>query len=285
MTCLSIGGFSIRLDIPPVHLQRLTDFLLPFLSQKSPSDAFGFRVETAPEPIPPGGPAAREQVVYCEHSATEFDLLSPRFRLAVALEKRQCTLRCAAPADDEVSVVYHGLKWFVTYLAMFNGGIPLHSSCIADGDDGYVFSGAPETGKSTIARLLTNDRPDLIRGSDELNLILVGEESVRVAPTPFVSSAGCSRFSGHRRLRHIFFLRHASRHSVDMLDYTQSFRHILKNCHMQAGPRKMGERLLSSIESAAASVPCGILYFNNDRSFAPFFNDYVKAIHEAASQP
>ena len=283
MQYLTIGNINASLDIPPLWRERIGSHLSPFLSAPQvPADAF-FSTEQVEGPISLDGAVKRNMVYYRENGTFDFDLLTPDFRLHIDLNRRKGSLYMA-PLTEYTSIIYNAIKWFMTFVAIHDGGVPLHSSLVTDGQDGVLFSGPSGSGKTTIARLCTEAPALLQQGSDELNFIFTAGRKTVVAPTPFLSSGSACRFTGSKSLQRIFFLRHASRHSIKMLDLKRSFHELLKNMYSQPGPRILNERLLSSLEKIAVSVPCGVVSFNNDLSVGEFFTSEWMRFHAPALQ-
>jgi len=107
-----------------------------------------------------------------------------------------------------------------------HGALCLHSAAVARGDDGFLFLGASEAGKSTISRLSYDiGYPAL---GDDLNFIIGNETDYYLAasPSPIISPVG---YSFRRpKLRGIFTLVQDKHNTLNPLHPMQVARTIFK---------------------------------------------------------
>ncbi|MBN1308689.1 MAG: hypothetical protein JXA18_12270, partial [Chitinispirillaceae bacterium] len=278
MIYVTVGNLTVSLDLPASRREGICKHLSPFISFSAAPSAASFVVEPADAVFSLDGTVKRGMLYYREYTPRIFELLTEKFRLHIDLDGKVSVLHLVPSPADHSSIVYNAIKWFVTFMVIDEGGVPLHASLVADGGDGMLFSGPSGSGKSTIARLLTEEPTPLQRGSDELNCIFRESGELRVAPTPFVSSGLKGRFTVSKDLKRIYFLRHAlQRHSIETLEVRRSFYHLLKNSYALAGPGVLVEKLFSSLQAVAASIPCGILSFKNDPSVGAFISQITTA--------
>jgi hypothetical protein len=283
MQFFSAGNLTLSLDLPSPFQERINILLTSFLSPETQPVTATFTVKPAYGSFTVDDATKRGTFYYREYSPYVFDILERHFNLHIDLCNRSGSLQIDPSAIDQPSIIYNSIKWFMTFIVIYEGGVPFHSSLIADSNDGILFSGASGSGKTTIAQLLTTGtgrQP----GSDELNLIFPGSGFCTVAPTPFVSSGGRCGFNREKKLTKIFFLRHASQHSIEMLNLKQSFYHLLKNSYTLAGTRILTERLFCTLQNIAETVPCGLLHFKNENSVGPFLLNQGKDVHAPALQ-
>jgi hypothetical protein len=283
MQHFSAGNLTLSLDLPSPFQERISILLAPFLSPDTQPVTATFTARPATGPFAVDTAAKRGTFFFREHNPHVFDLLTRHFNLHIDLCNRSGSLQIDPLEIDQPSIIYNSIKWFMTFMVIYDGGVPLHSSLIGDLNDGILFSGVSGSGKTTIVKLIKT-AAGREQGSDELNLIFPGSGSCTVAPTPFVSSGGRCGFNGKKILTKIFFLRHASQHSIEMLDLKQSFYHLLKNSYALAGTRILTERLFCALQNVAETVPCGILHFKNERSIGPFLMNKRKVENAPALQ-
>lgn len=279
MISLSTGTVEIQISLPGEFNDRITGLLDPFVSHSSFTSPFIFNVEISPGQFSLDNFNKRASLCYRETNDLEFELRSPVFSLFLSLEKQNGLLRITETADSKSSIIFNSVKWLLTYITIHQGGIPLHSALIASETEGILFSGASGTGKSTLARIVTSPGIRLRLGSDELNLVLPEENGYFTIPTPFSSTGEASQFVDRKIMKKVFFLRHASQNSVRMLQSKESFHNILKNTYTMTGTRYFSDLLMDSSAKFAATVPCGILNFRNDRSIRTFLHNEWESDH------
>ncbi len=283
MQHFSAGNLTFLLDLSSPFQERINILFTSFLSPDTQPVTATFSVKPAKGPFTVDAATKRGTFYFREYNPYVFDLLTRHFNFHIDLCIRSGSLQIDPSAIDQPSIIYNSIKWFLTFIVIYDGGVPLHSSLIADLNEGILFGGASGSGKTTIAQLLTTGTGRQA-GSDELNLIFPGSGFCTVAPTPFVSSGGRCRFNREKKLTKIFFLRHASQHSIEMLNLQQSFHHLLKNSYALAGTRILTERLFCALQNIAETVPCGILHFKNERSIGPFLMNEWKGENAPALQ-
>jgi hypothetical protein len=109
------------------------------------------------------------------------------------------------PDEHSYLTIYGYSLFLATRWHVERGGLCLHSAAVARGRDGFLFLGASEAGKTSVARLSASaGRPAL---GDDLNFVIRDEENgylLAAAPSPQLSPVGYSPF--RPRLRGVFTL-------------------------------------------------------------------------------
>lgn len=135
-----------------------------------------------------------------------------------------------------------------------------HSSAVAFGDDGFLFTGHSEAGKSTMVKMLRG-RAEIL--CDDRNIVRLGPGGLRVHGTwshgevPDVSP-------GSGRLRAICLLAKDSRNEAVPLGRREAYTHLLDVLVKPFTPPDWWAATLDLIGRAVAEVPCYTLHF--DRS-------------------
>ena len=266
---LPVAGRNFALTIP----ERLHPILYPHfepfsLRENIPYDTV-FTAEYTSRLPSFKGAVPRDNLYYREKSSDIFSLSDHRFELEVNLDRKEAFLSLIPDNSDEAALVFNAFKWFITFITIFDGNLPMHSSLVADTDGGKLFCGESGKGKSTISTLIAQTVPSSVRGSDELNIISP-QEPMQVYPTPFISSGGKGILTEPVVLRHVFFLEHAPRHRVESISATRIFSRLLSNVYHLPGNKLLTDRMMDTISVLSRKSSFFNLFFNNDPSIAYF---------------
>lgn len=141
------------------------------------------------------------------------------------------------------------------------GGLILHASAIAAHGRAWVFAGMSGAGKSTIATMLTEARPSLIKLSDELVIVKPREQGGFAAHvTPFIGGRGLP----HRTVvpvQGIHFLRQASHHHRARLAWTDALRELMRHVLVYVVEPGTASSVLAAASALAREIPCHHLEF------------------------
>lgn len=140
-----------------------------------------------------------------------------------------------------------------------DGGLLLHAAGISSQNQGYVFTGASGTGKSTIAQLFA-DQGALIL-SDERVILRRQRASVTVYGTPWVGS-GQYAAQASRTLTGLYGIHHGEhRHCLEPLSPTKTMSLLLQQAFLPHWDREAMEATLDFLASLTAHIPCYSLAF------------------------
>jgi hypothetical protein len=140
-----------------------------------------------------------------------------------------------------------------------DGGLLLHAAGISIHDQGYVFTGASGTGKSTIAQLFA-DQGALIL-SDERVILRQEGRSISVYGTPWVGS-GHYAAQASQTVTGLYGISHGEQHHrLDPLSPTKIMSLLLQQAFLPHWDRAAMEGTLDFLTSFTAHIPCFSLAF------------------------
>ncbi|MBN1578966.1 MAG: hypothetical protein JW913_20560 [Chitinispirillaceae bacterium] len=282
---VSLCGTVFGIDIPPEYLTALLPLFDPFNVVSGNREGAMFTVASTGRPFDPEGASPRGDVFYRDNGPERFSLFGPLFELSVSLDTRSGTLHIREPvAGNAGALIFNAFKWFVTYIALGEGGLPLHSSLIRREDGcGLLFCGPSGRGKTTIRRFLSSAHPDWRCGSDELNIVYPSADAITVSPTPFVSHGGACGFSEATAVHSISFLKHDRYHHVEPLSSREVYFQLLKNTYLIPGNNFLAERMFDTITCLSKYTFFISLYFSNDASIAAYLERQREQMYEVSA--
>jgi len=167
-----------------------------------------------------------------------------------------------------IAPLYLFLRFILSVYLPFKGGFVLHSNSILKGGKCFLFSGKPQSGKSTVARLSSNY--EIL--SDDFSIVRKMGGFFRAFGSPFwghveargeniKNALGCASIAG------IYFLSKDTNVYAEKLGRKESVFKIIENMAILSKDRDANARLLSLADEFACAVNCGILHFKLDNSF------------------
>jgi hypothetical protein len=140
-----------------------------------------------------------------------------------------------------------------------DGGLLLHAAGVSIQDQGYVFTGASGTGKSTIAQLFANQGALIL--SDERVILRRQGAGVTVYGTPWVGS-GQYAAQASRLVTGLYGISHGEhRHRLEPLSPTKTISLLLQQAFLPHWDRVAMEATLDFLASLTAHIPCFSLAF------------------------
>lgn len=139
------------------------------------------------------------------------------------------------------------------------GGVMLHASSVVDRRGAWVFCGASESGKTTVAHL-AGERPVL---SDETTAIRRQGTGYLACATPFFGEAGPvpAQASGEAPLTALFFLAKSTRFAHRRLARRDAVQRAFPQVFLPKRVPAMAEAILANLDALTAAVPCFELEF------------------------
>ncbi|MEO7863725.1 MAG: hypothetical protein ABIU05_25495 [Nitrospirales bacterium] len=192
-------------------------------------------------------------------------LLQPRARAHISADYR--TVRAWVLPDFQMGQVgWSPMHLFnpivevclLSRLAL-DGGLVLHAAGVSFQEQGYVFTGASGTGKSTIAQLFA-DQGALIL-SDERVILRRQGAHVTVYGTPWVGS-GQYAAQASQSVTGLYGIGHGEhRHRLEPLSPTKTISLLLRQAFLPHWDRVAMEATLDFLASLTTHVPCFSLAF------------------------
>jgi hypothetical protein len=213
----------------------------------------------------------RNDYFYIQENGMVFTIGNDQFMLRVSLDEKRASASIAesGPYTDR-AIAWACIKWYLSFLIIENGGVPLHSSSVFRNGKSLLFIGRSGTGKSTISRLLSERWQ---KGSDEYNAVFSDNAGIlRICTTPFTSSSGGGFFPEENSLNGVFFLEKADHNKIEVIkSNAEKYFYILENIYTKPANAFLGAKILENIARIPDCVPCNKLYFINDQTIASFF--------------
>jgi len=140
-----------------------------------------------------------------------------------------------------------------------DGGLLLHAAGISFQEQGYVFSGASGTGKSTIAQLFADEGALIL--SDERIILRQHDSMITVYGTPWVGS-GQYAAQASQSVTGLYVISHGEhRHRLEPLSATKTMSLLLQQAFLPHWDRMAMEATLDFLASLTAHIPCFNLAF------------------------
>lgn len=153
-------------------------------------------------------------------------------------------------------------------LLAYARGVELHAVGLAWNGQGDVFCGISGAGKSTTARLWS-DEPDVEILSDDRIIVRKQGGRFRLYGTPWHGDA-CFASPASAPLRRVFLLRHGVENSVRRLSAAEAVRRLSLCSFFPYWNREGVAFSLSFLEDMTITLPCYELTFVNDHSVVDF---------------
>ena len=162
-----------------------------------------------------------------------------------------------------------------------DGGLLLHAAGVSIQDQGYIFTGASGTGKSTIAQLFA-DQGALIL-SDERVILRRQGAGITVYGTPWVGS-GQYAAQASQTLTGLYGISHGEhRHRLEPLSQTKTMSLLLQQAFLPHWDRAAMEATLDFLASLTTHTPCFSLAFLKQADVIGILQTRSASVEEAVS--
>lgn len=279
------GEHSVELELPagPYRLNGLSAGQLDQVAAKFGDRAGDPVAETSIEvatfqvpadeflPHPKGGVVYRMQFDY---GPSRVRCVTHDFIGLMGLDPVGRPTRCGIFSGDEAGLLDHGslenlLRVVMSYSALAQGGLLLHSAAVLRDGRAFVFVGSSGAGKSTVSRL--SDTRGMGVLSDDINVLLPDPNSSSSFVIEQVPFAGDFRDAPTVRGRHqvaaILELRQAQRHGVEPITCARASALLSAHAPFVNGDPARSESLLATSASLAAGLTTNRLDFLPDAGF------------------
>ena len=158
----------------------------------------------------------------------------------------------------------------VNYLAQ-GRGIIIHGCGIKKNDRGFLFAGESGAGKTTMARIWSQES-DVEVLSDDRTIIRKKDDHFVMYGTPW-HGEGKFGSPGSVKLDQIFFINHARENSIMKSNNAQSVTQFLQCSFPPFWDTAGMEYSMDVFSELAAAIPCQLLSFKPDKSIVEFIDN------------
>ncbi|GBF75998.1 hypothetical protein PA598K_04437 [Paenibacillus sp. 598K] len=170
--------------------------------------------------------------------------------------------RASVQVHDTFALKHAMMNLYSAFAAQRGWGLLLHSSCIMEREQAYLFAGPSGAGKSTVA-LLSQPRPVL---SDEATIVKIGEGETIVYDSPFRSDSGPPSRREGVPLSAIQLLRQSQHIHRQRLPQMDGLMGIMDKVFFWAADVAQTQQVMRLCHKLATNVPVYELQFQkNDR--------------------
>lgn len=215
----------------------------------------------------------RQNADYFEDSNRIF-IESDFFKISIDrnLKKSQLFLK---ETNNPPFYLLKAIKLVLSFIVIQKGGIPMHSSAVVSNDHtkGFAFTGPSNSGKTTIALLLSIAENEIL--NDEFNILLPAESGIIIYSTPFTTEdklVFCNNYN--IPLRGIFLLKKSSKNFISKQHPSKNYFKLIESAYSYPATEKLGNMLLQNIESISKHIEPVLLYFRNDSSIIEDFDSF-----------
>ncbi|RAV16094.1 hypothetical protein [Paenibacillus contaminans] len=166
-------------------------------------------------------------------------------------------------AYNELSLKHAFMNLYCAYIVHIGWGLMIHSSCVIEDGQAYLFAGQSGAGKSTVAKL-SAPRPLL---SDEASLVKITPDGILVYDSPFRSEL-MSMYEGRIcRLGGIHLLIQSSQVERKQIRSSEGIMHLLDKVFFWAHDAKETSKVLGMLREMVVTVPVYELHFQKNNTF------------------
>lgn len=153
-----------------------------------------------------------------------------------------------------------------SYRLLECGGAMIHSACVVDDGEAYLFVGTSGAGKSTISRLSLETGRSVL--SDDLNALSVMKDGSVVEKLPFTGDLGPSTTElASYPLRAICRLQKGEKNEIQSISRAEAIASLVTcSPNVNVNPYRQ-DHLVANLQSLTRSVPTRVLTFSMDGDF------------------
>jgi|GEM_PF-3482665 len=170
----------------------------------------------------------------------------------IDVERKRCLLY--ELFKDSRALLFTDFLLFCLYVFLgSSNGFLLHACGVVKDNEGYVFAGPSESGKTTVARLSKG----LTLLSDECLCIKESDNSYRVYGTPW--GKGGNKFA---KIKNVFFLKKGKAMAFKRVKPAAAASRILRDASFGALGQQITRNILNSVAKMVDEVPCYEMRFS-----------------------
>jgi hypothetical protein len=162
----------------------------------------------------------------------------------------------------------------LSYLLLPYRCLVMHGCGIKYEENGLLFVGKSDAGKSTICNLW-KDEPNVLPLSDDRIIIRNVNDSFLIYGTPWYSSAKIASPS-YAKLDKVFLIYHSKENVIIRKEKIDAMTTLLTNSYMPLWNRPKMEDLFQLLDELSSKIPCYDLGFLPDKSIIGFLRHYGK---------
>lgn len=259
MLVLEIGGISIGVEHDSPGWDRLLRCeYVAYISSRSPEFVVnarvvpGFRTGATDVPVsltPQGG--GRYKLLWFD---TEGVIDSRSGRADVTL-------------SDGVRSICNVMSNLLALVIHRKGGLLLHAASFVREGTAYVFPGVSTAGKTTLAGLTLESRPECTLLTDEISLVRRDGNRWLAHGTPFHGEIGRNGENVSAPVGRICFIEKSRRHVLTPLDAAGAYSRLVQNTLHAVHERDGIASAMLLASEIVGMVPAGVLGFKKDAGF------------------
>jgi hypothetical protein len=192
----------------------------------------------------------------------EADTIS--FRRADYLIEANLDYRYAKVSVHNELALKHGLmNLYSSYLVRHQWGLLIHSSCVIDKGEAYMFAGHSGAGKSTAAKL--SQPRELL--SDEATIVKITPDRIMVFNSPFRSELEGTGAEERSPLVGIYMLNQAIQNKIIPLSKSNGLLHLMDKIFYWSHCTAETRNILGLLQDLVNAVPIYELHFQKNNTF------------------
>ena len=215
---------------------------------------------------PPTGhrPFSPDVFVRRDAGQSRFSVGRGDFTGSIDVGEKTADVTLTSPKDVSQEVSIDSFVRILYSLALTDvAGVVVHAASLVRDGRAYLFSGPSGSGKTTVAQLST----DATLLSDELSIVRIVEGKPVCFGTPFRGELNLAGQDRAAPLAGVYFLRQASRHSVESLRPERALARLLTNVLFFAREPDVTAKVFGIAADIVSTVPCFELSFRRDARF------------------
>jgi hypothetical protein len=176
----------------------------------------------------------------------------------------------------EFEYVISGMMFFE--MALNEGYLPIHASCIHQDKYTFLLSGPSKSGKSTQTSLFVQEYPDSIIINEDKPLLFNQGNHVYVIGSPWSGKHVINK-NQKQKLDKIFFLKQASHLNIEELSKEEKLKYVFRNIH-RPGDEYQIDQMVKVVNQMIKRVAMVKFYNILDISSPHFIKEYLEENYE-----
>ena len=258
---LRVGEVAVNVELDDEPAAALADVYRGFV-QPTLGDAWTIDARFVPrEEL-----LKNEPKLVLDRSVVPWTLTSRAYKALVYPDSRSVavtyTTRYEVVGDGVPPGLHMALKACITLIALLEGGLALHAGAVATADEGHVFLGPSDAGKSTIAEQLVKAAGATLLADD---VVLVSADGMLHA-TPFSGVGKTARHVVHYsvQLKHAYALSQNRNDGLTKLPQSEAYRLLAMSILAPTGDETLERELLERADALVTKLTWRKIGFDLD---------------------